>query len=207
MGNIWEKIPLDDYEKHMSHPTVGQQQLLNVLTAKYLSRFRPGSLMCLGVSGGNGLEHVDSTLTRDVYAVDINPDYLRETDKRFGQRIDGLHLVQLDLAVAAAEIVKVDLCWAALIFEYLDVRQGFRFLQNNVIDEGHAAVTIQVNNGVTSVSQTGVETIKQVGQIFRIVDPTELLNAAAYHSFALVDEEENFLPNGKSFKTFCFQKG
>lgn len=92
MDNIWEKVPLENYEKHMSHETVGQQQLLSELTRKYLQRLTPKTTMFLGVSGGNGLEYIDNTITDKVYGIDINKEYLLETKNRFDNRIADLEL-------------------------------------------------------------------------------------------------------------------
>lgn len=67
-------------------------------------------------------------------------------------------------------------------------------------------VTIQENNGVNSVSQTGIETIKSAGQIFRIVSESELLSTADKFGLRKIDFEENILPNKKSLKTYTFLK-
>ena len=78
MDNIWNSIPLEDYEQHMLHETVGQLQLLNDLTKKYLEATKPNTVLILGVAGGNGLEHIDKTITREVIGIDINDKYLEE---------------------------------------------------------------------------------------------------------------------------------
>ena len=63
-NNPWLHIPLDDYERHMSHLLVGQSTLLNALTKKYLDKTKPGIVIFLGVAGGNGLEHIDNKITQ-----------------------------------------------------------------------------------------------------------------------------------------------
>lgn len=206
MNNIWEKVPLEDYEKHMSHETVGQQQLLNELTRKYLQRLTPKTIMFLGVAGGNGLEHIDTTLTDKVYGIDINREYLLETKRRFKNCIADLELIHLDIATNFTEIARVDFIWAALILEYMEMADCFKFIINNIQDNGYVVITIQVNNGVSSISSTGVETIKLLGQIFKPVDSMNLLVFADRFGFSLIESEDNFLPNGKILKTFCFQK-
>ena len=74
--NPWLDIPLEDYERHMSHHLVGQSILLNSLTKKYLDETKPETAVFLGIAGGNGLEHIDTNITRSVYGIDINQDYL-----------------------------------------------------------------------------------------------------------------------------------
>jgi hypothetical protein len=50
-ANPWTKIPVDEYEAHMSHPAVGQHQLLNSLTKKYPDLIKPQNCLFLGVAG------------------------------------------------------------------------------------------------------------------------------------------------------------
>jgi hypothetical protein len=65
---------------------------------------------------------------------------------------------------------------------------------------------IQENNGVSSVSQTGIETIKSAGQLFRLVPENDLVSVADKFGFYKTDFEEHILPNKKSLKTYTFEK-
>ncbi|MFA4869369.1 MAG: hypothetical protein WC623_14295 [Pedobacter sp.] len=68
-------------------------------------------------------------------------------------------------------------------------------------------ITIQSNNGNQSVSQTGVESIKAVKDIFTIVDSDYLMSIAQTFGFELIESAENIMPNGKSLLTYEFSKG
>lgn len=50
-NNPWNEIPLQDYENHMSHNSVGQLSVLNSLTKKYLNSIKPQTCVFLGVAG------------------------------------------------------------------------------------------------------------------------------------------------------------
>jgi hypothetical protein len=204
--NAWNSIPLEDYERHMQHETVAQAQLLNHLTRVYLEKYNPESLVFLGISGGNGLEHINTEHTKSVYGIDINNSYLQETQKRFGDKIRQLTLVNLDISASNNFYIQADFIWAALIFEYIDIEKGFQFIVANSGDSTKLIVTVQSNNGNQSVSQTSVESIKAVKDIFRIVDKNELESTALRYQFKLIAEEENVLPNGKSFFTYEFKR-
>ncbi|SOD11961.1 hypothetical protein [Pedobacter xixiisoli] len=91
--NAWNRIPLEDYDLHMGHQNVAQSQLLNNLTKKYLQKYQPKSTLFLGISSGNGLEHIDTDITEMVCGVDINSSYLTTTRERFGDKIKQLLLV------------------------------------------------------------------------------------------------------------------
>jgi hypothetical protein len=202
--NAWNKIPLQDYEQHMQHKDVGQSQLLSKLTNKYLQKHRPENALFLGISGGNGLEHIDINITKKIYGIDINESYLEETKKRFAAKIKQLVLINTDIQNSSKLFLKANFVWAALIFEYIDIQKGFNFIANNSNESTRLIITIQSNNGNRIVSETGVESIKSVKDIFKIVDKDNLQAHALRSGFKLFSSEENILPNGKSFHTFEF---
>ena len=203
-SNPWLEIPLDDYERHMSHSLVGQSLLLNSLTKKYLDKIKPQIAIFLGIAGGNGLEHIDRNITRIVYGIDINQDYLDTVFKRYHHSIESLQLLNLDIVKNSESIYKADFVWAALVLEYTGIDKAFEFSKNNIRKDGHLMVSIQSNNHRQSVSPTGIDSVKKAGEIFSIVNPEKLLSKAAEIGFLLVEKEENFLPNGKSIITFHF---
>jgi hypothetical protein len=177
------------------------------LTKKYLEKLRPETVMFLGIAGGNGLEHIDNNSTRQVFGIDINQNYLDETKKRFKDKIQNLSLINIDISSRETqEITKANLIWAGLIFEYVETDTCFKFINDNIQENGYLVVTVQENNGVSSVSQTGIETIKSVGEIFRIIAESDLVSIADKFGFQKIEFEENILPNKKSLKTYTFVK-
>jgi hypothetical protein len=204
--NAWNTIPLGDYEQHMQHADVGQAQLLNRLTAQYLRQYPTQYLLFLGVSGGNGLEHIDVSTAKRVCGVDINSSYLQETHHRFGAAIPQLDLVKADINTQEQSFIQADFVWAGLIFEYVDPSNCLAFIRNNTGEAAKLIVTIQSNNGVASVSKTGIDSVKSVASIFHVVDRENLIATALCYGFEAVGVEENFLPNGKSLLTYTFSK-
>jgi len=202
--NPWLDIPLDDYERHMSHDLVGQATLLNSLTKKYLDKIKPETAVFLGIAGGNGLEHIDNNITRTVYGVDINPAYLDTASVRYKETIPTLQLINLDIVKNSETICRTDFVWAALVLEYTGIDNALTFSVNNIRKDGHLVISIQSNNNIQSISPTGVETVKKAGEIFSIINPEELLGKAVDAGFRLMGKEENPLPNGKSIITFHF---
>lgn len=204
--NAWNKIPLKDYEQHMQHTGVEQSQLLNSLTKKYLQKCDPEQLLFLGISGGNGLEHIDTKKVKSVCCIDINKSYIEATRKRFAHRIKQLKLINADINASDESFLKADFVWGALIFEYVDIEHCFEFLQKNTTEGAALIITIQSNNGVESVSKTGIKSLNLVEDIFKVVDKEDLKRKALTSGFKLVYCEENILPNGKSFFTLEFMK-
>jgi ubiquinone/menaquinone biosynthesis C-methylase UbiE len=109
--NPWNNIPLSDYELHMEHQDVGQAKLLNYLTGKYLEKIDPSNVLFLGISGGNGLEYINVDKVKRVCAIDINDSYLEVTRKRFGEKIEQLHLVNTDIGSSDTSFIKADFVW------------------------------------------------------------------------------------------------
>ena len=95
MSNPWLEISHSDYENHMTE--VGQAEVLNKLTKYCYDKYRPVNFALLGCSTGNGLEHINSETTRNVHAIDINPDYLHITRNRFESKIENLKTYNIDI--------------------------------------------------------------------------------------------------------------
>lgn len=200
--NPWLEIPLGDYEKHMSHSSVGQLKLLNTLTKKYLELIKPTTCLFIGVAGGNGLEHIDTDVSKTVIGIDINQEYLDIAYQRHSNSINYLQLLKLDLTQHSQQVCSADFIWAALILEYTGIDKCLEFSKNNITPGGQLIVTIQSNNNLQSVSPTGIESVKKAGEIFSVVEPEPMLAKANEMGFVLVSKEENQLPNGKVFLTF-----
>lgn len=200
----WNEIPLEDYENHMSHNSVGQLAVLNSLTKKYLNNIKPKTCLFLGVAGGNGLEHIDNTITQNVIGIDINQDYLDKAKERYEKKITSLKLKNFDITTDTKVFCKADFIWAGLVLEYTGIDKSLEFSINNLQTGGNLIVSIQSNNGVQSVSQSGIESVQKVGSIFQLIDQEILVTKAIEIGLKLVENEESFFPNGKSLKTFHF---
>src|SRR5579885_3084033 len=108
MVNPWLRIPLSDYEAHMDSAEVRQLGALSELFSEALRRCRPESVAILGIAGGNGLEHVEGSVTRRIVALDVNPAYLDAVRERCSS-LRGLELHRVDLSQERVEIAPVQL--------------------------------------------------------------------------------------------------
>ena len=122
MNNPWLDISLSDYEAHMALPEVAQARLLADVFAAQLEIHKPGSLAVLGCAGGNGFERIKPDITRRVVGVELNGSYLQAVRVRFGNVFEELELIEGDIQSAAAAFAPVDLIYAALVLEYVEVR-------------------------------------------------------------------------------------
>lgn len=120
MRNPWLDIPEGDYVGHMSSPAVNQRPMLSRLMGEALEAVRPRSMLVLGCSTGNGLEHVRPEVTSRVNVIDLNPAYLRRLAEQFPNPGLTLDVQCADLAEVALEPEGFDLVHAALVLEYID---------------------------------------------------------------------------------------
>jgi hypothetical protein len=126
MRNPWLDIPLDDYEGHMALPSIGQSKMLADQFEKLITLYSPTSVAIIGCAGGNGLERLFPGQVDRIVAVDINPHYLQQTGLRHARRLKTLELHCADVQSELLAFQPVELIYAALLFEYVDVPLALR---------------------------------------------------------------------------------
>ncbi len=204
MINQWEKIDLNDYEKHMSDPAVFQLQKLNIITQKQIKDYHPSSLLFLGIAGGNGLEYCNEI--ENVYAIDINQKFLKACKKRFPYK--NIKYILMDLNKDELELTKIDLIIANLVFEYVDEETVVTKLLKVMNEGGILSTVIQINNENTFVSRTKYsDRFKCLEDIYHDVDINYFDNILCNKKFKKLLYELYPLPNGKAFLRLDYQLG
>lgn len=99
--------------------SVFQLQALNTIMREQFSACEGKTVMILGVAVGNGLEHINRHRVQRVYGVDINPEYLRECQRRYPQLEGILQTVCADLTDPALQLPRADALIANLLIEYI----------------------------------------------------------------------------------------
>jgi hypothetical protein len=144
MTSPWLGIPLSDYESHMALPRVAQAQLLADVLAEKLTIHKPGSLAILGCAGGNGFERIVPEVTQRVVGVDLNGHYLHAVRVRYGAKFEKLELIEADIQTSAVAFASVDLMYAALILEYVDVEVTLVRMRNFLNPDGILVTVVQL---------------------------------------------------------------
>ncbi len=204
--NPWKTIPAEDYEAHMGNPLVGQLQALGYITREVLNRYHPNRFMMLGCCTGNGFEHVNPEITKQVIGVDINPDYLKIAGKRYGAKIPELKLFCLDLNEDWLPELEVDLVMGGLILEYVDPEKTAVQVQKVLPTGGIAVFVIQQTGNSSFVSPTGIKSLEALGAISRELDPHEVQSVFEACYFELQELQEMNLPGNKKFIRLVFEK-
>jgi SAM-dependent methyltransferase len=199
MSNPWLTLPLDDYEGHMNSPEVQQLAALSDLFAEALALRSPASVAILGVAGGNGLDRIDTKITKRIVGIDLNPQYLEAVRQR-NSSLPGLELHCIDLAEQSANIDPVDLVHAALVFEHAGIDRCLDNALSLVRPGGALSVVLQLPSQTTAtVGASPFPSIQTLQSHFSLVDPAILRNKLQARQFHLAHESRRALPAGKSF--------
>ena len=207
MQNPWLEIPLEDLEGHMSLPAVDQTRLVADGLKEALRTHRPGSVAVVGCAGGKGLENIDPQVTRRVVAIDINPSYVAAVRERFGGTLPMLETYVADVQATELPIEPVELVYAALVLEFVDVAQAFDRLAA-ICAPGGVLVTVtqRPSAAIAAITPSPFASMQSLASLFRFVSRDTLSDAAARTSLILVSENEVASSSGKRFAVCTFRQ-
>ncbi|MFN7924767.1 MAG: methyltransferase domain-containing protein [Bryobacteraceae bacterium] len=204
-SNPWLDVPLEDYEGHMRAPGVEQLDALADLFGEALAFCRPESVAILGVAGGNGLDRIDTGVTKRIVGVDIHPEYLAAVRTRYPEL--PLTLVCCDLDRGAIEEAPAAMVHAALIFEHAGIEGCLESAVRMVAAGGFLVVVLQLPSATAAgVAATRFETIQALGSRFRLVDKDEFAGLVSGSGLTMVEQRQRSLPSGKAFWLGVFRK-
>jgi ubiquinone/menaquinone biosynthesis C-methylase UbiE len=204
MKNPWLEIPYSDYENHMRE--VGQSQILNALTRSFLEKYAPESFALLGCSTGNGLENITS-VTKNVYAIDINPGFLSLTRERFQSRIANLETIQLDIQEEELHLKNIDLFFVGLVLEYVDHKKVLPKIMNTLSKKGILVLVTQQSRQTTFVTKTAYHSLNKLAAISNEIDDQAIISYLKAKKLTLLTRKEIQLTTNKSFTLFEYING
>jgi hypothetical protein len=206
MTNPWLQIPLSDYEAHMTLPHVRQAQLLSSILGSALETYTPRSIALLGCAGGNGLEQLEGWELGRVVAVDINPRYVERVGARWRSRIAGLDLVVGNVEKDDLHIAPVDLVFAGLLLEYLDIAAALPRIRSMVSLGGTLISVLQSASAVTpEITPSPFSSLSALSSIMQLVPPDRLKALAENHGFREIDVRTVQAEGGKNFVVQSFR--
>jgi SAM-dependent methyltransferase len=207
MRNPWLDIPDVDYVGHMSSPTVNQRPVLSRLMGEALESVRPRTMLVLGCSTGNGLEHVNPEVTSHVTLVDLNPAYLRRLGERFPNPGFALDVRCADLADVVLDPEAFDLVHAGLVLEYIEWPLLLPHVASTLKPRGVLSVVLQLPSvSSPAVTPTTFVSLRSLEPVFRFVEPGALVEAARGEGLTVSSRRTESLPAGKAFEVLRFVK-
>jgi SAM-dependent methyltransferase len=204
MTNPWLTISYSDYENHMLE--VGQTQILSKLTDYYLKEYKPTSFVLIGCATGNGLEHVDSEITKNVFAVDINADFLEQTKIRFENKIQNLTICCIDLQNDKLCFSNIDLVFCGLILEYVEPEKVLRNICEIMNEHGKIVIIIQENKQTSFVTKTKYKSLRSLTNFANEISEKRISSICENINLKIVHKLEIQLNDKKSFIVLAFEK-
>ncbi len=205
--NPWLQIPAEDYERHMSASNVAQLQMLNKIFADVVNEYQPKSIAILGCTTGNGFEHLNNKNIERVVGVDINPDYISISKRRFETKLPQLELVCTDLNEFEFSNSSFDLIHAALVFEYVEVELLLAKISRWLRPNGILSVVLQLpNDTLAPVSETPYHSLKLLNTVMKLIEPEVFRKRAIKHKLKEAKNYKIILQSGKSFFVLLLQK-
>lgn len=206
MRSPWLDIPLEDYEGHMDSPEVRQLQILSELFAEALAQCRPESVAILGIAGGNGLRHIDRTITTRVVGLDVNPSYLEEVRSRYADDC-GPELFCVDLADQRVDLGPAHMVHAALVLEHAGAGRCLDNAVSLVAAGGTLSVVLQLPGETgQDVGVSPFPSMQTLQPGFALIDPEWLRRTLEQRGFRLAREARRALPAGKAFWMGMFRR-
>lgn len=198
MSNPWKDISLDDYENHMRLDSVKQLQSMNQTMNSQFADYDVNSVMILGIAGGNGLEHIDKDKFIKVYGVDINEEYLKSVNKRYGSIISQLECLNIDIINEAERLPKAELVIANLLIEYV----GYDAFSEAIVRvaPSYVSCVIQINETDKQwVSDSPyIHAFDGLDSVHSQMDEKTLNATMKKIGYQLIYKSADGLPNGKS---------
>lgn len=204
MQNPWLRIELSAYEQHMCAEEVGQLQALSAIMAEQLA-YKKETVTLLGAAGGNGLEHIDPTVTHKVYAIDINDAYLAQCKKRHSALDNILETIQCDLSAPDVRIPACGLLLCNMVVEYLGVDAFCALLKRNQDGLDIVSCVIQKNNGAGFVGTSRTaQKLKCLDALHTNIDEDELISCLNGIDMEPIKRRVYDLPGSKQFIALDF---
>lgn len=203
----WMEVPLSDYERHMDAPSVAQATMIAEMLRQLVEQRPPHSFAMLGSAGGNGLDCIDPTVTRRVVTVDINPKYLEVCRERHAKRFHSIEQVNCDLSKGCPFTEPVELVYAALVLEYIDLETFLKYAPSLVTKNGRIAFVFQNRDEQHSpVSKTGIPTLLPLAKVHLSVNVDEVANRLLARGMSVDERRTMQTPSGKLFTLLVMTK-
>jgi ubiquinone/menaquinone biosynthesis C-methylase UbiE len=207
VASPWLDIPLADYEGHMALPEIAQARMLADELESAVRQHAPTSVAIIGCSGGNGFERLIGTTVERVVGLDINPTYLAVARARFDTQLPKLALYVADVQELLPNIMPVEMIFAGLIFEYVDLRAAMHNLRRICAQGGTLVAVLQEQSAdAKAVSPSPYRSLQQLAPVMRLRHPQELKGAAVEAGLAPATTRSLTLSSGKSFIVMSFDR-
>ena len=191
----------------MALPSIGQAQMLAETLEALVKRYVPQSVAILGCAGGNGFERLMPLQLDRIVGLDINPQYVATARERFGKSLPQPELYVADLQSTQRLFEPVEFVYAALVFEYVEIKKGLSFASRHCAPGGIFATVMQRRDADEEwVSPSPYSSLLGLESVFRWVAPERFQAEAERVGFALESSDDVVAGGGKGFSVQVFRR-
>jgi SAM-dependent methyltransferase len=180
--NPWTVVQAADYERHMGPEGLDQLGPLSSIFQEVYLATQPDRVLVLGCGAGNGLEHVDPAVTKQVVGVDVNLQHLGIARQRYFHLGPRLQLYCAEMEKFRAPGVRFDLVHAALVFEYIHPDALVRRMVDWASEGGVCSVVLQLPGGEPLEAPS--KAMRLIERAAKLFPPDELATLLEAHGFA-----------------------
>jgi len=202
--NPWTVVPAADYEAHMGPAGADQLAPLSQLFQEVYLSAQPDRVLLVGCSTGNGLEHLDPTITKRTVGIDVNLQYLGIARQRFFHLGPSLELFCAEMEKFRQPPASFDLIHAALVLEYVQPEVAVRRFAEWLAPGGTCSVVLQLPGGEAPAPANRAMQI--ISKAMHFVDPAELTRLMTEHGLAKRREKQVAVKHGKALWLGVFGK-
>ena len=204
--NPWLRVPLEDYERHMDLPEIGQAVMLCEAMAHAMREFHPKSVAIAGCAGGNGIVRIAAMGVGRIAGIDVNAAYVAEVHRRLGSWVPGLETYVADIQTGVPDCAPVDLVFAGLLLEYVEVAATLKVLRTLCTPRGALVIVLQrASETKAAVSDSPYSSLKVLESIMCLRDPDAVTAAAQAAGFNAIGSRRERLESGKEFEILSFR--
>jgi SAM-dependent methyltransferase len=200
--NPWTVVQADDYERYMGPEGVDELASLAAIFQEAYVAGQPDRVLVLGCGTGNGLEHVNPTVTQRIVGVDVNLQHLGIARQRYFHLGPRLELFCAEVEKFRAGAARFDLVHAALVFEYVYPEVLVRRISEWLSDEGACSVVLRLPGGERPEPPS--KALRIIEKAAKLVSPDELVQL--FEHYGLPKRRERTVPTrrGRSLWVAAF---
>ncbi len=207
MENPWKEVALGDYESHMALGGVYQLQTLDSIMHSQFESYPVLSVAILGIAGGNGLGNLESIPSiKNIYGIDINPDYLKASQDRAILLGNRYHTINVDVNDDISSLPSAELVIANLFIEYVGYKNFAKAIKK--MAPKYVSCVIQIDPEDSYVSDSPYsDKLSVLDSVHRAINEETLTSELSEIGYMKTLQHPSHLPNKKVLLRLDYQKG
>ncbi len=150
-----------------------------------------------------GFEELALAGVRRIVGIDINPSYVAAARQRHAG-LAGLELHVADAERAISDCEPVDLVYAGLVLEYVDVAATLTTLRSLCLAGGQLVIVLQGAGSHPPVTPSPYRSLATLAGTLALRHPDAIAAQCAEAGFAHTRTRTRTLPSGKHFEVLTF---